>query len=246
MPPRSLKKMARKPKYFFGDEAFTSKDAVRKRAAEIRKIYYGHPAIPEGTAEYRFAEALLLNHIQVIDKIASGVEAIFVDDAPDHPTTCFWIRRSEDDPTDFGISACIDTPYHLNRASLRDLVRPQVDTFKAQALEDRSSFRSEFSGQVFPASEAVVDHDPPFDSLIEEFFSSRAENPRISVLTISATASSLPVWKNPQLAEDFLRFHESAGLRLVQSRENLSQIKRMHNAANKARLDNPLPRRELT
>lgn len=228
--------MAQKLKYFFGDEIFTSKEAVKKRAAEIREIYYAESEIPEGTAEYRFAEALLLNHIQVIDKIASGIEAIFVDDAPDHPTTCFWIRRINDKPTDFGISACLDTPYHLNRASLRELVRPQVNSFKAMKLNGRSSFLSEFSGEVFTAFESVVDHDPPFDSLIEEFFSSRDENPRISILTTSATASSLPVWQNPQLAEDFLKFHAKAGLRLVHCRENLSQIKRMHNAAIKARM----------
>lgn len=222
--------MARLVKYHFGEESFTSKDAVKKRASEILRRYFGKKEIPEGSKDFTFVEGLLLNHIEGTQKIGQGIDGLFVAMAPHHPTPCFWIRRVIGRPTDFGVPSCLDSPYQLNRASLRELVSGQIEEYRARRLAGLDgSFVSDYSDLSFPLKEAVVDHDPPFDLLVEQFFAARAENPRTELLTVPTDASSLPVWKQPEMAKSFHEFHSQANLRIVQHRENLSQIKRLQN-----------------
>ena len=223
--------MSRRAKYFFGDESFTSKAAVKKRASGIFSIYSGGMQIPEESSDYRFVEALLLNHIEARQKIGVGVSFFYVAKAPHHQTACFWLERIDGSRTDFGVPSCLDCPYQLNRASLRELVRPQIEAYRLKRLAatDQVLFTSDFSGRTFPVEEAAIDHHPPFDQQIERFFSNREEDPRSEMLTVPTDSSSLPVWRSPALANDFLAYHSECPLRLVHSRENLSAIKRIHN-----------------
>ena len=46
------------------------------------------------------------------------------------------------------------------------------------------------------------------------------------MLTRSADQKSDPVWNDPELLADFLAFHRAFPLRLVQRRENLSDLKK--------------------
>lgn len=224
--------MARGPKYSFGDEDFNSKDAVRKRASKIFSSYRKKEPIDEESPDFKFIGDLLLNHIEAPQKIGAGVHYFYVDKSPNHSTPCFWISRVLGPPTDFGVGSCLDGPYQINRASLRELIRDHVAIFKAGRLSvGAGSFVSDFSGETFSATDAVVDHDPPFDLLIDRFFSSRSEDPRTSLLTKPTDASSIPVWIDQDLSDQFRRFHAQANLRLVHRRENLSQIKRIHNLA---------------
>jgi len=221
--------MSKNPQYVFGTESFTSKKAVRIRAREIRDKYEEQTIIPENTADYCFVEDLLLNHVEAEQKIGVGVEVLYVANAPDHPSTCFWIKRVDGSTTDFGVSECLNDLYQINRMSLRELVKDKIEEYRKLRLGDSLSFVSDYSKMTFPAKEAVVDHDPPFDQLIMRFFSDRPENPRSELLTYSCDASSIPKWRSKELPVAFRAFHANTTFRLVQWRENISQIKRIHN-----------------
>jgi len=150
---------------------------------------------------------------------------IFVS-CPDHGTMCFHVEREDGSTSDFGVGACLQSVWQLNRGSLRELVRGQIKDFKARRLAGAETFVSDWSGETFPAKEACVDHDPTFRHVVLAFFSGRPENPEVELLTKGCDNSSEPVWKDPALAEAFLQHHSKTGLRLVAARENLSEIKK--------------------
>lgn len=221
--------MGRKIKYTFGEIGFTSKLAVRKYASSLFEKYYQNGDVPKHSQDYQFIMGILHNHIDVDQKVGCGIDGFFVDKSPHHPTNCFWLRRLDGVITDFGVGSCIDNPYQLNRCSLRELVRPQIEKFKRDRLSGLDTFISDFSGKTFPSCEAVVDHTPTFDELISCFFKDKEEDPRSELLTESRDASSMPHWKSENMAKDFFEYHKSAQLYLVHKRENLSDIKILNN-----------------
>lgn len=78
--------------------------------------------------------------------------------------------------------------------------------------------------------EAVADHVEPFDSIVERYFREREVDIDTDMLTKSVDATSSPVWRNSALTEEFRAFHGTLPPRLVQARENLSEIKSAANA----------------
>jgi len=220
--------MPRGPKYLFGDEAFPSQDAVRTRAREIRLKHSLRVPIPEGTKDYRFVLDLVRVHIESPDKIAGGITALYVNNAPPPHShkTCFWVCRVDKPPTDFGIESCLRKVGQINMLSLRKLVQDQVEIYKATRLVGSEDFFiSDYSSEKFPINEASVDHEPTFEEVIERFFLNRSENPQTTLLTKACDASSIPVWRDERLASDFRNFHSKCSLRLVTKTENLGQIK---------------------
>lgn len=151
----------------------------------------------------------------------------FVDDAPEHHGQCFWIERTDHTTTDWGVPSCLVGAGRLNRLSLRMAIKPQMAEFKTEALSQCSdTFVSEYSGVKFPIDEAVVDHTVEFESIVKDFFTSKGIDIEHDLLTMSADQKSEPVWRDPSLLADFIAHHKSCPLRLVQWRENLSEIKK--------------------
>jgi hypothetical protein len=219
-------------KYRFGKEAFTSHDAVMKHSAAMRAKYgVGQPI--SDLDDITFLLDLVAGHIHSDDKSGVGVARFYSDYAPEHTTTCFWLERTDGSKTDFGVPACIKKVGYLNKQSLREAIAPQLAEFKSRKLATRTiSFVSEYSGKVFPVAEAVADHVETFDSIVERFFPAQGVDINTEMLSRSVDATSSPVWRNPSLIEQFLAFHATFPIRLVQARENLSEIKKATNAAN--------------
>jgi hypothetical protein len=218
--------MTRRAKYFFGSFSFTSQDAVKKHAALIRQRYQIGATIsdPEDVA---FLMDLIKCHAESEIKIGCGILRFYVSNAPEHPGQCFWIERSDHSNTDWGVPACLSGVGRLNRQSLRAAIKPQLDEFKMGVLSlCTDSFVSEYSGTVFPINEAVVDHVTEFDTIVQEFFTVKGVDIESELLTKSTDQRSEPVWRDPALLVDFLAYHKTFPLRLVQWRENLSEIKR--------------------
>lgn len=217
--------MARIIKYRFGKEAFTSQAAVMKHSAEMR-AKYGVGETISAADDIAFLMDLVAGHIHCGDKAGVGVARFYSDYAPEHGTVCFWLQRTDGSKTDFGVPACIRGIIHLNKQSLREAIAPQLAVFKSTKLPvSCDTFTSEYSGNLFPAEDAVVDHVEPFDQIVEHFFREQGVNIASEMLTKSVDASSKPVWRNPALIDQFMAYHAIFPLRLVHWRENLSEIK---------------------
>ncbi len=212
--------------YEFGGRSFTSRDKVRCWMAEIRAIYGAGGTITR-PAHVRAVTDLLQCHVDREQKIGAGIKRLFVDEAPDHPSLCFWVERTDGISTDFGVPSCLEGIAVLNRQSFRQVVRPVIDKFRQQRLGNKGSptFVSDFSGKTFPVSEAHVDHEIPFDDILKAFADKEGLSLATQLLTVSQDACSVPVWLDADLPDRFLRHHDKYPLRLVHKRENLSEIK---------------------
>jgi len=200
-----------------------------KHSAAMR-AKYGVGQTISNPDDIAFLRDLVASHVHSDDKSGVGVARFYSDYAPEHITTCFWLERTDGSKTDFGVPACIKKIGHLNKQSLREAIAPQLSEFKSHKLSACIvSFVSEYSGKVFPVAEAVADHVETFDLIVERFFQERGVDINTEMLTRSVDATSSPVWRNPVLIEEFLAFHATFPLRLVQARENLSEIKKAAN-----------------
>lgn len=212
-----------KRKYVFGNLICSSKDQVRRSIGEIRTGYALGETV---TAPDHLAilHDLLRCHVESAQKIGPGIARFFVEDAPDHPSTCFWVERTDGTKTDFGVPACLDSAAKLNCQALRQVVRTVTEEFKRSRINDLGKFKSDFSGEEFDGVAAHVHHPIPFDQIAAEF--AVAESLALEELwTVSVDAKSGPAWRDPSLPDRFLIHHNKFPLQLVHWRENLSSIK---------------------
>lgn len=226
------------PKYIFGCLPFTSQDGVKQHAASIRQVYSQGTPISK-PADIAFLTDLIEGHIERDDKVGPGIARFHWDIAPDHPSECFYLTRTDGSVTDFGVLGClkgIGAIARINRQSLRMAIQADIDKFKQDRLGNAALFVSDYSGNSFPAAEAVADHVRTFDEIIEAFFCARRIDLSTALLTKSSDMSSNPVWRNPALVEEFIAFHRRYPLRLVQWRENVSEIAKENNRRRKATL----------
>jgi hypothetical protein len=198
--------------------------------AEIRADYSPGETITDALHTQAVTD-LLQCHVDRAQKIGAGVKRLYVDYAPDHPSLCFWVERVDGVATDFGVPSCLQGIGILNRQSFRQLVRPIIEQFKQQRTGTSVSFVSDFSGATFPVSEAQVDHETEFEDILAEFAAAEGFSIETKLLTTSRDACSIPVWIDSTLPDRFLQHHAKFPLRLVQWRENLSDIKLAKNAA---------------
>jgi len=211
-------------KYYFGNHQFSSKDKVKKHAADIRNRTTPGDEITNAD-DIAFLSDLIKRHVNAKQKIGCGILAFYVDAAPNGFSTCFWLRRVNHTSTDFGVPSCLEDVGRINRASLRHLIKETVKKYAHSRLSG-DVFVSDYSGREFPRDEAVVDHVTPFEQLVSVFFASKGVDVDLELLTESVDANEKPQWKDKELIADFLAFHNSHELRLVHWRENLSEIRK--------------------
>lgn len=191
---------------------------------EIRAVYAPGQTITD-PAHVCAVTDLLQCHVDRAQKIGTGIKRLFVDYAPDHPSLCFWVERIDGVSTDFGVQSCLQGIGTLNRQSVRQIVRPDIEDFKRKRIGESATFVSDFSGATFSACAAHADHEVTFDDIIAEFATSEGLSIETQLLTVSRDACSVPIWLDPDLPKRFLEHHAKYRLRLVHQRENLSDIK---------------------
>lgn len=194
--------------------------------SEIRATYKLGETISEPD-HVRAVTDLLQCHVDREQKIGAGIRRFFVDEAPDHPSLCFWVERVDGHSTDFGVPSCLQGIGVLNRQSFRQLVRPIVEEFKQRRLGNSYSatFISDFSGKPFPITEVHVDHEISFEEILKAFAQKERLSLETQLLTVSQDACSVPIWVDEDMPNRFLRHHGNYPLRLVHKRENLSDIR---------------------
>jgi hypothetical protein len=223
--------MAREVKYTFGGVGFTSRDAVKRHGANIRSRYDHGETISE-PADHAFLRDLIACHAERETKVGSGIKRFYYDTSPDHPNaSCFYLERLDGSATDFGVPACLVGIRQLNLQSMRMAVRSEVERFKNEKLGGNPTFMSAFSQKEFPSEECAVDHVVPFDTIVEKFCVTHGIEIDAELVTKSTDMRSDAVWKDDGLRRAFVSFHADYELRLVHHRENISEIARLNNAA---------------
>ncbi len=226
--------MTKPAKYVFGGISFTAKKAVEKHARVICSRYPRNATI-SATEDIAFLRELLACNVEADEKQAGQIKRFYWAKSPDHPTDCLWIERIVGVPTEFGVPACLNKIGSLNRSALRAAVRPEIDAFRAHRLATAGThFKSDFSGQIFPVSDAEADHVPPFVEIVNSFFEPLGINVENYMLTLPQDAKSEPVWRDPALIASFREYHKGCTLRLVQRHENQSAIRRENSLAEKS------------
>lgn len=226
--------MPRRTKFIFGSLSFTSIKAVEKHAQLLRSRYSRGATIDQ-PEDHGFVSALFSCNVEAEQKRGAGIKRFYWAKSPHHSTDCFWVERLVGPPTEFGVPACIRRIGALNRAALRMAVRPDIDAFrKLRVPSGAVQFVSDFSGITHPIEALEIDHDPPFDSIILEFYSQRQIDIECLLLTLPVDGSSLPVWRPEACIDEFQSFHRRFSLRLVSTQENHSEIKRLANQARRA------------
>lgn len=217
--------MPKRVKYCFGPFTFSSQLGVKQYASYMRERYANGVTI-SNVADVAFLTDLISCHVNRDIKVGCGISRFYVDNAPDHTSRCFWLERNDHTTTDWGVPSCLIGVGRLNRQALRAAVRVQIHEFKEHALASCvTTFISEYSGNEFPISEAVVDHVIEFETIVREFCDVENIDIECELLTTSVDQKSEPVWRDPDLMNRFLVHHNKFRLRIVQWRENLSDIK---------------------
>ena len=217
--------MNRRVKYRFGFQEFSSQKGVSKHAASIRNSYNSGTTVDDPN-DVAFLTDLISGHVKSHVKVGIGIARFYVDIAPGRPGTCFWLERLDGSKTDFSVPQCLIGVGGVNRRSLRLAIKPQLDVYREATLaHGAATFISKYSGTVFPANEAVVDHEVPFNDILKLFFEPRGIDIDSELLSQSVDQRSDPSWLNPAIIDEFLDFHRRFPLRLVHWRENASQIK---------------------
>lgn len=226
--------MRRRSKFIFGSLSFNSIKAVEKHAQLVRSRYSRGATIDQ-PEDHGFVSALFSCNVEAEQKRGAGIKRFYWAKSPNHPTDCFWVERLVGPPTEFGVSACIRRIGALNRAALRMAVQPDIEAFrKLRVPFEAEQFVSDFSGITYPIESLEIDHSPPFEAIILEFYSKRQIDIECLLLTLPVDGSSLPVWRPEACIDEFQSFHRRFSLRLVSAQENQSEIKRLANQTRRA------------
>ena len=226
--------MPRRIKFIFGSLSFTSIKAVEKHAQLVRSRYPRGATIDQ-PEDHSFVSALFSCNVEAEQKRGAGIARFYWAKSPNHPTNCFWVDRLVGPPTEFGVPACIRRIGALNRVALRKAVQPDIDAFRKQRVPlGAVQFVSDFSGIAYPIESLEIDHDPPFESIVLEFYSQRQIDLECLLLTLPMDGSSLPVWRPEACIDEFQSFHRRFPLRMVSAQENQSEIRRLANQGRRA------------
>lgn len=213
-----------KNKIKLGNLVFTSKAAIKKHASAVREKY-PPPEDVTDPEDIAFLHDLIKRHIHAGQKIGCGIAKFFVDSAPNKMSICFWIKRTDDSTTDFGVPACLESTGSLNRQSLREAIKYSMNKFREENLRG-DFFVSAYSGKTFPRDEAVVDHVVPFEHIVQTFFAEENVDVEKDLLTESIDGAATNIWVDPDLIERFVEYHDTFPRRIVHWRENLSDLRR--------------------
>jgi hypothetical protein len=205
-----------------GDRRFPSKKAAADAIRGILRSY----APRERVAEHHAAVLadLLDLHPEAEQKIGCGVAFFTVER---NLGSCgFWLTRTDGTKTDWSFLACLTPPSKESeaRAAFRTAIRSQIEAFRRGVA---TPFRCPITGDTVTAASLHVDHERPFEELLNVFLTESGT--RLADVAVLPTVDGST---DTELADYDLRrrweaFHEQhARLRAVSARANLSTLRR--------------------
>jgi hypothetical protein len=219
-------------KRVFAGESFRNQAEIIARCRQIRDR--GQAGNPITGQDHEFLLSLLRDgeHRHAVEKVGCGVASFSVR-KNQHNTYGFWLRRVDGSETDFSFYDCVErkSPESRHRqdvvSALRALVGPQVSAFRASAFRNRVTVDCAVSGLPVTFDVCHVDHDPPFDALVDGFMRSRGLTFAAIAVVPTADGQTVNVIADQRIAHSWTEYHANhARLQILSAEANLSKSNR--------------------
>lgn len=219
-----------KKKHLVGDEAFTSKEAIRRRAQEILRRGYREIDGPEE----KFLRSLFTRHQSAAEKIGVGIARIRVKRMLPFGTAGFEIERLDGSRTDISYKECLtpSKPPFWFRQACRTAVVDQIQAVKQQAFAESFEFACPVTGEVITLESCHVHHEKPweFEAIVTAFIVERSLD-LLAIQYVGGDNVTKSSFADQTLTRDFAEFHRRRASLCVVSRTANERILRQGSVA---------------
>jgi hypothetical protein len=163
---------------------------------------------------------LIQRHPEVAEKVGVGINYFYRNQSPNHPTSCFHIKRKDGSNTDFSIKTCINS---TNPTLLQDFYSACRTAVSPKLIEEKKQIfihgevPCSITGELVTSDDSEYRHtQPQFRDIVNNFI--LEENLEIisDMIVENADMQYITSFKNKELADKFNTFHsEYANLEIV-------------------------------
>ena len=186
--------------------------ATRTEATEFFKAMLGSYKDWEQVSEEhgKLLYELLLRHPD--EKIGVGVDHFFKAPSPDHPNSCFHIKRIDEQPTDFSYPACIKgekpTPGTYFYRACRHAVSPYLTIKKNQLFEDGPVYCAKTGEKVAKDTSEYRHTSPAFKELVKGFIQEKSIMVAMDLFVDDRDMQYSVRFKDAALTAAFVEYHQ--------------------------------------
>lgn len=163
---------------------------------------------------------LIQRHPEAEEKIGIGISHFYRDRSPNHPTSCFHIRRADESTTDFSIKTCIN---NANPTLQQDFYSACRTAISPRLIEEKRQIFSNGEVPCFITGELVTSDNseyrhtnPRFRDIVNNFIIAEHLEITNNMIVANADMQYISSFANQELADKFNTFHlECANLEIV-------------------------------
>ncbi|MDP2850542.1 MAG: DCL family protein [Sulfuricurvum sp.] len=163
---------------------------------------------------------LIQRHPEVEEKVGIGINCFYRDQSPDHPTSCFHIKRNDGSTTDFSIKTCINS---ANPTLLQDFYSACRAAVSPRLIEEKKLLFSQgevpcaVTGELVTYDNSEYRHTQPrFRDIVNNFIIAEELEITNDMIVANADMQYITSFANQKLADKFNTFHlECANLGIV-------------------------------
>jgi len=163
---------------------------------------------------------LIQRHPEVEEKIGVGIASFYKDTSPNHPTSCFHVKRNDGSSTDFSIKTCIN---NASPTLLQDFYSACQTAISSKLIEEKKQIFSHgevpcsITGEVVTIDDSEYRHTQPrFRDIVNNFIISEGLTITNDMIVENADMQYITSFENQELADKFDTFHSGcANLEIV-------------------------------
>ena len=163
---------------------------------------------------------LIQRHPEVEEKIGVGIASFYKDRSPNHPTSCFHIKRNDGSSTDFSIKTCIN---NASPTLLQDFYSACRTAISSKLIEEKKQIFIDgevpcaITGELVTSDASEYRHTQPrFRDIVNNFIISESLIITNDMIVANADMQYITSFKNQELATKFNNFHsDCASLEIV-------------------------------
>ncbi len=163
---------------------------------------------------------LIQRHPEVVEKVGVGIDYFYRDLSPNHPTSCFHIKRNDGSSTDFSIKTCINS---ANPTLLQDFYSACRTAVSSKLIEKKKQIFTHgevpcsITGELVTSDDSEYRHTQPrFRDIVNNFILEENLEIASDMIVENADMRYITSFKNEELADKFNTFHSGcANLEIV-------------------------------
>jgi len=163
---------------------------------------------------------LIQRHPEVEEKVGTGIDSFYRDISPNHPTSCFHIKRNDGSTTDFSIKTCIN---NANPTLLQDFYSACRTAVSSKLIEEKKQIfihgevLCSITGEFVTSDDSEYRHtEPRFRDIVNNFIISENLEITNDMIVENADMQYITSFENQELANKFNNFHsDCANLEIV-------------------------------